>query len=180
MSCSSRDVWAAVPEGNVENGTTVTVFGAMLMTKFESKSLKRTFDEVYFGALTPPNAAAIDPSVNPQATAPQSVSVGHVEKATGADARTVSEVWAQREHLVGKSVSIRGVVVKYNGGVMGKNWIHLQDGTGDPTKHQRHHRDIAGPRGEGQNHHDQRHRQLEQELRCWLHLHGPHRGRESP
>jgi VCBS repeat-containing protein len=32
---------------------------------------------------------------------------------------------------VGKTVSIRGTVVKYNEGVMGKNWIHLQDGSGD-------------------------------------------------
>ena len=28
-------------------------------------------------------------------------------------------------------MTIRGKVVKYNEGVMGKNWIHLQDGSGD-------------------------------------------------
>lgn len=54
-----------------------------------------------------------------------------MEKASGADARTVAELWAQKANLAGKSVSIRGVVVKYNEGVMGKNWIHLQDGSGD-------------------------------------------------
>ena len=43
----------------------------------------------------------------------------------------MSELWAQSASLVGKTVSIRGTVVKYNGGVMGKNWIHLQDGSGD-------------------------------------------------
>jgi len=54
-----------------------------------------------------------------------------VEKATGADARTVAELWAQKARLEGKAVTIRGVVVKVNDGVMGKNWIHLQDGSGD-------------------------------------------------
>ena len=62
------------------------------------------------------------------------VVVDKVEKARGADARTVAEAWAQREQLNGKTVTIRAVVVKYNEGVMGRNWIHLQDGSGDATK----------------------------------------------
>jgi hypothetical protein len=57
-----------------------------------------------------------------------------VEKAAGADARTVEEAWAQLAALEGKAVTIRGTVVKFNGGVMGKNWIHLQDGSGDAAK----------------------------------------------
>jgi hypothetical protein len=31
-------------------------------------------------------------------------------------------------------VSVRGVVVKVNDGVMGRKWIHLRDGTGDPAR----------------------------------------------
>ena len=57
-----------------------------------------------------------------------------MDKASGADARTVAEVWAQKGTLKEKTVSIRGKVVKYNPGVMGKNWLHLQDGSGDPAK----------------------------------------------
>ena len=57
-----------------------------------------------------------------------------IAKATAANAYTVAEVWAQKESLVGKSVTIRGVVAKYTAEVMGKNWIHLQDGSGDPAK----------------------------------------------
>jgi hypothetical protein len=104
----------------------------MLMTKFESKSLKRVFDEVYFGTLAPANAESSGPAGASSARqSPEQVAVGKVEKATGADARTVSELWAEKASLAGKTVSIRGTVVKYNEGVMGKNWIHLQDGSGD-------------------------------------------------
>jgi hypothetical protein len=134
VKTSTGEIWAAVPEAKVANGTVVTVFNPMLMKKFESKSLKRTFDEVYFGTLTPPGAAASVAAGAPHAGTPQSpaqVPVGKVEKATGANAHTVSELWAQKAGLVGKTVSIRGTVVKYNEGVMGKNWIHLQDGSGD-------------------------------------------------
>ena len=134
IKTAKGDVWAAVPEGKVENGAVVTVLNPMLMTKFESKSLKRVFDEVYFGTLAPASAGSRSPTGTSSAGTPPSaapVTAGKAEKATGADARTVSELWAQSASLVGKTVSIRGTVVKYNEGVMGKNWIHLQDGSGD-------------------------------------------------
>jgi len=134
IKTSGGDVWAAVPEAKLEIGTVVTVVSPMLMTKFESTSLKRTFDEVYFGVLATAGAAAGGAGGNPHAGVPRAaapVVVGKVAKATGADARTVAEVWAQKAGLEGKAVTIRGVVVKVNDGVMGKNWIHLQDGSGD-------------------------------------------------
>lgn len=136
IQTAKGDVWAAVPETKVENGAQVTVFNPMLMTKFESKSLKRTFDEVYFGTLTSAAAPAPAAAANAPVGTPPSpaVNVGKVDKATGPDARTVAEVWAQKASLAGKTVTVRGVVVKYNDAVMGKNWIHLQDGSGDAAQ----------------------------------------------
>ena len=60
--------------------------------------------------------------------------VAPVAKATGADARTIAELWAQKDRLANTVVSVRATVVKYNAAVMGKNWIHLQDGSGDAAK----------------------------------------------
>ena len=57
-----------------------------------------------------------------------------VPKATGKDARTIAELFAQREALKDRSVTVRGKVVKFTAGVMGKNWIHLRDGTGTQGK----------------------------------------------
>jgi hypothetical protein len=57
-----------------------------------------------------------------------------VPKASGKDARTVAELFSQRQALKDKTVTVRGKVVKYTPGVMGKNWIHLRDGTGTPGK----------------------------------------------
>jgi hypothetical protein len=133
IKTSKGEVWAAVPEAKIEDGTQVTVFNPMRMTNFESASLKRTFEEVYFGTLVPPAAGATGPAGDPHASVQSAapVDVGQVEKAAGPDARTIAEVWAQKASLAGKSVTVRGVVVKYNPGVMGKNWIHLQDGSGD-------------------------------------------------
>ncbi len=55
-----------------------------------------------------------------------------VEKAAGDNGYTVEEIFSQREKLHGKTVTIQGKVVKFSPMIMGVNWIHLQDGTGDP------------------------------------------------
>lgn len=43
---------------------------------------------------------------------------------------SIAEVIAQRKALAGKAVTVRGQVVKANNGILGRNWIHLQDGSG--------------------------------------------------
>ncbi len=57
-----------------------------------------------------------------------------IEKATGANGFTVEEIFTQKADLNGKTVRVRGRVVKYNPNIMGKNWIHIQDGTGNPME----------------------------------------------
>ena len=57
-----------------------------------------------------------------------------VEKAKGADAYTVSEAYEKAGKLDKKAVVVRGKVVKVSKGIMGKNWVHLRDGSGDPGK----------------------------------------------
>jgi hypothetical protein len=55
------EVWAAVPKAEVAKGAEVNVLNAMPMANFESKTLKRKFEVVYFGTLEgsgPPAANA--------------------------------------------------------------------------------------------------------------------------
>jgi hypothetical protein len=54
-----------------------------------------------------------------------------VEKAEGENAYTVGELFEKRSDLDKQKVTVRGKVVKVSMGIMGKNWLHLQDGTGD-------------------------------------------------
>jgi len=46
--------------------------------------------------------------------------------------QTVAEIYAGKDSLAGTLVNVRGKVVKYNSQIMGKNWVHVQDGTGAP------------------------------------------------
>lgn len=46
------------------------------------------------------------------------------------DGKTVQEIYQEKTKLNGKRVTLRAKVVKYNEAIMGKNWLHLRDGTG--------------------------------------------------
>lgn len=135
VKAEQGEVWAAVPEAELAVGTVVTVANPMLMSNFESTALQRTFEAVYFGTLSSGEAGVAVPPGHPDISGTPSadpgVVVGQVDKASGADARTVAETWAERDALAGRRVVVRGVVVKYLVGILGKNWVHLRDGSGD-------------------------------------------------
>jgi hypothetical protein len=57
-----------------------------------------------------------------------------VLRSTAANGRTVAEVFAQRTTLREQRVRVRGTVVKRTDGVLGKTYLHLQDGSGSPTQ----------------------------------------------
>jgi hypothetical protein len=56
------------------------------------------------------------------------VEVKGIKKAAGG--KTIGELFAAKAGMGGKPVSVRGVVVKYNSGIMGSNWLHIKDGSG--------------------------------------------------
>ena len=57
-----------------------------------------------------------------------------VDKATGENACTVGECFARAKELDNKKVRVRGKVVKVSRMIMGRNWVHIQDGTGNPME----------------------------------------------
>jgi len=82
----------------------------------------------------PPSPEMMKQAHAQAAAGPTDVGDVKVEKASGADARTVAEIYSQRTALREKPVTVRGKVVKYNAAIMGKNWLHLRDGTGKADK----------------------------------------------
>ena len=128
------DDWAAVNQTQVKAGDKVTVENVSRMDGFESKTLKRRFDRLVFGNLAAAPAAEAAPAIGASHTAVAATPDVHMERAEGPDAATVAEAYAKKAALKDKLVAIRGKVVKYNGGIMGKNWLHLQDGSGSAAK----------------------------------------------
>jgi hypothetical protein len=135
LKTKDGEIWAAVGKAPVKVGSEVTIENASMMYNFESKTLKRKFDQIAFGSLAGSGAAPHAPGGDMAAMhagVSKAADVGDVKvaKATGPDARTVAEVVAKRTDLKDKTVVVRGKVVKFTPAVMDKNWIHLRDGTG--------------------------------------------------
>ncbi len=47
-----------------------------------------------------------------------------------AESLTIEKIYTQKDKLAGKQVQVKGKVVKVNEGIMGKNFLHITDGTG--------------------------------------------------
>jgi len=131
--------WVAAPEFPVKVGDTVGVTSAMAMPNYHSKTLKRDFDVVYFtgsvtvndkvpGAGAPAQPTQALPKGHPPIGGTAPVDFSNVKKPAGG--KTVEEVVAGKAKLKGNDIVVRGKVVKYNEGVMGKNWLHIRDGSG--------------------------------------------------
>lgn len=132
LDTAAGEKWAAVSKTKLANGAKARVYGSVEMKNFESNALKRTFPSILFGSLEGP-AAAVKGGMHGHGARASAPDLGPIKvaKASGPDARTVAELYAQKESLKGKAVVIRGKVVKVTNGVMDLNWIHLRDGTGD-------------------------------------------------
>ncbi len=135
LKTKNGETWAAVGKAPVRSGAEVTIENVTVMTNFESKALKRTFPSIVFGTLGGAGGSAVGPAADVAAAhagIAKAAETGDVRvpKASGANARTVAEIMTKGAELKDKPVLVRGKVVKYNPGIMGKNWIHLRDGTG--------------------------------------------------
>lgn len=136
LKTGQGETWAAVATAPVKKGSKVTIENVMEMKNFESKALKKTFPTVLFGTLGTGQGSAPRTGNEEVAAAHKGVAKSmdaddiRVPKASGANARTVAEVMAKLANFKDKPVLIRGKVVKYSPGIMGKNWIHLRDGSG--------------------------------------------------
>ena len=68
-----------------------------------------------------------DPHPIPSAAATD-VDLAGIARAEGG--QTVAEIFAGKDQLAGQTVVFRGKVVKTNPNIMGKNWLHVRDGSG--------------------------------------------------
>ena len=134
-------LWLAAPQLKIKPGENVTFGAGLPMKNFQSKTLGRTFDTVYFveqiGRANDKAAGQAVAQTLPQGhpkisqdNGPGSAKMDFSKIAKANGGKTIAEIYAQKTQLAGKKTAVRGKVVKYNGGIMGKNWIHLKDGTG--------------------------------------------------
>lgn len=137
---NGKKTWVAVPEMEVKVGQEVSLQPGQEMAGFASKSLNRTFDSIIFSAGPVSKPVEVDAEkggekhAGSKAAVVKSTEKISIEKASGPDAYSVGEIFARRSKLNKKTAVVKAKVIKVSAGIMGKNWIHLQDGSGDASK----------------------------------------------
>jgi len=123
-------IWVAAPQVKVTAGEQVTTTGSgMPMKNYHSKSLNRDFNLVYFvSGLEQAGAAAARPTAANKAVAKQAVDLSTIQAVKGG--QTVEQIFVDKQQLADKPIKLRGKVVKFSAEIMGKNWLHIQDGSG--------------------------------------------------
>ncbi len=127
--------WAAGPLTTLTPGAMVAIFTGMPMEDYHSKSLDRTFELIYFTEkiITDSHKAGADAPVDepdPHAgitRAADDAPVAGIEALD--DGETIASIRAKKDSLAGQKVRVRGKVVKYTRAVMGRNWLHIRDGS---------------------------------------------------
>jgi hypothetical protein len=132
LATDAGDSWAAVYRAPIKDGATVSVVHAARLAKFHSRELNRDFDAIWFGMLpgyetAPASSAFPQSSASPSgAASAASASAGPPPKGT----TSIADLAKNAPSLEGKLVKIAGHVVKETDGVLERNWIHIQDGSG--------------------------------------------------
>jgi ribosomal protein S17 len=140
-------VWAAAPQFEAKIGDSVVFSRTMPMQNYTSKTLNKTFSVVYFNGQIPKKSAAgccapgapmkagcgmgnamQGQTANAHTTRADTVNYTNIKKVVGA--KTVAELFAQKDALVGKKVILCGKIVKANYNIMSKTWLHVRDGSG--------------------------------------------------
>ena len=131
VSEDGKENWIAISRQEVEKGKSYYYEPSVEMSNFVSKELKRTFTSIFFvDKFSDQPITAVKTSIDnlPKGNQPAVAKEGiKVERAEGGI--TIAELYANKDTYAGKTVKIRGEVVKYSLKIMGKNWVHIQDGT---------------------------------------------------
>lgn len=127
-----KKTWVALPQSAIKVGSEIACQPGMEMSNFKSTSLNRTFKSIIFSTGLASAGGAVAPASAPApAAASAPAEAITVSKAEGASAHTIGEIFEKKDTLANKPVEVKAKVVKLSSGIMGKNWLHLQDGTGN-------------------------------------------------
>ena len=121
-----KEFWIATLKGDFTIGDQYHYTGGLLKQNFKSEVHNRVFEELYLVSnIVPLNHGNQDES----STVAWSEADENTENIEVAGSMRIADLVAKATDFEGKTVQISGKVTKVNTGIMGRNWIHLQDGS---------------------------------------------------
>ncbi len=128
---NGKKFWIAGPQTRHGKGDRVSFDEQMWMRDFHSKALDRKFDSIMFvGTIQSASSKTSSPAQKTVRAKTQKPALAKTAKTLKpAVLYPVRELYAQKDKLNGKLVRVKGKVMKVSSGIMGRTWVHIQDGT---------------------------------------------------
>jgi hypothetical protein len=125
------ETWLALPSLEAKEGETYYYMGGMEMKNFESKELGRTFPTVYFieSVSKSPDLASGEKMEAPHSNRSSVTDKQAIDIKPAQGGISIAELYQNKASYSGKKVKIKGQVTKFNGNIMDRNWVHIQDGS---------------------------------------------------
>lgn len=127
-----QNQWFAIPAMQVKTGSEYYYKGGLEMKDFESKELNRVFDNIILLVeIYKANSQGQQPQSDGNITHSGTVKSGKADVSieTPKGGISIADLMKKKKSYKNKVVKVKGMVTKFNPAIMGKNWIHLQDGT---------------------------------------------------
>ncbi len=126
---NGAETWIAITRRDIKVGSTAYYRGGLMKKNFESKEFNRVFETVWLvGDFREEGVSASGSAGNVAPAAEALAAPKNVKPAPGAI--KLSDLIANIQKYDGKTVKVTGKVVKINPMIMGRNWLHVQDGSG--------------------------------------------------
>lgn len=125
VETKSGRYWTAAPKMDLTVGDQVDVSPGSEMKDFFSPTLNRKFDSIIFTSAVKVIGKGVPPAKSSPSKVPEAKGAGGPLVT-----KTIEQIYADKDSLKGKQVKVSGKVVKFNSGILGKNFLHIQDGSG--------------------------------------------------
>lgn len=133
------EYWAATGKSDIAAGETYYYNEALIQKDFESKELGRTFETIYLITQLVPEAHGASMQANKEVETPPAKAMEatpnkkfHSSPLAGkATSLSIAQLLDDPAAYEGKVVELTGTCTKINEGILGRNWLHLKDGTAD-------------------------------------------------
>lgn len=129
LSENGNEFWAAVSAQAIVIGANYYYKGAFEMKNFQSKSLNRVFESIWFINEFYTEKPAMVSNTSSQQEKPASENSEKIQLESPEGGYTLTDVFKNKTELKDQSIIVKGQVVKINLNIMGINWVHIQDGT---------------------------------------------------
>lgn len=134
---NKEQFWIATRKQNVNIGETYFYKGGLLKTNFESKEHNRVFDTIYLvtSLVQTDHGNNMDKPELDKSQSKQSNKDDNLTEFQEINQKSgsikIAELVENYKKYEGKTVQLSGKCVKINPNIMGRNWIHLKDGSKD-------------------------------------------------